>query len=237
MSVAIASIFRNSAHYLDRYAAQVAGLVGWLAGLKIDTHLILVEGDSTDNTWALLRERAYFIASTAAMVGASCRVDLLQHNHGGPVFGSVDNDIRWRNISGVCNLALEQVEEQDGRVIYVESDLIWTRETMLSLLALANAHHAVAPLSIHKQTGLFYDTWGYRRNGTRFSQYRPYHPDISLYSMMPIDSAGSCIVMDGRVARACRFDPPELGIVGFGQSMAKAGYQLWLDPSLSVFHP
>lgn len=237
MSVVICSIFRDSESYLDRYCGQVASLVGWLAGGRVSTHLIWVEGDSSDNTYGILQQRGGFLSGIAGMYNTRCDLTLLKHDHGGPKFGSVEDDIRWRNISAVCNTGLAAVREQDTSVIYVESDLIWSRETMLELLDDLNTVEAVAPMCFHQPTGLFYDTWGHRKDGVRFSQHPPYHPGIQNLGLTRINSAGSCIAMQGDVARKCRFNPPELGIVGLGMDMLRAGKQLWLDPRQSVYHP
>lgn len=236
--IAIASIFRNSTGYLDRYIRQLSDLTGHLAGLGYDIHLIAAEGDSTDSTWRDLNERLKYLFGYIVNVAQGSELTIIKAEHGGPVFGSIDDSTRWRNISFVCNKVLESVADEDDSVLYVESDLIWDAQTMLYLMGHVGIVDAVAPLSIHQPTGLFYDTWGHRKGGVPFQQQRPYHPDItSMIKLVPIDSAGSCIAMKGEVARVCRFTPPELGIVGFGNDIRAHGYTLMLDPSLRVMHP
>lgn len=238
--IAIASIFRNSTGYIDRYVKQVADLSGTLCGPGFDIHLIAAEGDSTDGTFGMLKERLHYLYGRIQNVSTASQLTLFQANHGGPVFGSVDDAQRWRNISYVCNKVLDSVEEDDDYVLYVESDLIWDAETMQYLLGhLHMQQHidAVAPLSIHQPTKLMYDTWGHRAEGSQFRQHYPYHPSMRGTKMIKLDSAGSCIVMRGEVARECRFTPPEMGIVGFGKDINDHGYQLWLDPTLQVYHP
>jgi hypothetical protein len=239
--VAIASIFRNSESYIHRYFEQLAMLTGSLTGAGFDIHLILVEGDSIDNTWNMLQDRARFLFKWFESIGRSqnSKLSLFQASHGGPVFGSVDNEQRWRNISYVCNKVLESVEEADDYLLYVESDLIWDADTMQYLLGDLDNHglaDAVAPMSIHRTTGLFYDIWGYRKDGVAFTPHPPFHPGVGI-RFTPIDSAGSCIAMRGEVARACRFTPPERGIVGFGGDIRAKGFTLYLDPQLRVYHP
>jgi len=235
-TVVLASIFRNSKSYLDRFFNQIEGLDRALRDQDKCLQLVLTEGDSTDGTyeqlWHELRERNLWQ-----------RAKLLKVDHGGPTFGSVDVAERWCNISKVCNATLESLPDADT-VVYVESDLLWPVETMLSLIRTARYSHidAVAPMCTHLPTGAFYDTWGHRANGTRFQPNPPYHPvlnqrDPGHQGLVPIESAGSCIVMDGIVAKHARFTPPELGIVGFCQDIATHGFKLWLDPTLSVFHP
>ena len=112
----LASIFRDSAAYVDRYFAQVDAL-----RQHIPVTLYLAEGDSTDGTWVVLNERT------------TDDDYLFQIAHGGPKFGSVNNPQRWKQIAYVCNGLLDSIPQQ-GNLIYVESDLIWEPETMLTLL-------------------------------------------------------------------------------------------------------
>lgn len=240
MRVVIGSIFRNSTSYLKRYFDQVDSLVHEIHKRGDTVYLVLAEGDSDDRTYeAIIKnlcDRGYQSNSTCLKV-----------DHGGRAFGSIDHDERWRNISMVCNQLLCFVPICD-KMIYVESDLIWEAETMLKLLDAVGPgdtdFDAVAPMCFHKPTGNFYDTWGHRANGVRFTPTFPYHQNIPYgaldfedHAYIPIDSAGSCLVMRGGIPLVCRFTPPERGIVGFCEDFARHGYDLWLDPNCSVLHP
>lgn len=231
MNIALGSIFRNSTGYLYRYFSQTSALSDLLAKNHQSLRLILAEGDSNDGTWDEIKACLQAFGIRAFTV--------IKREHGGPLFGSVDDDRRWRQISFACDGVLEQVSENDDAVIYVESDLIWEPGTMASLIdeLMAQDMDAVSPMCFHRSTALFYDVWGYRRNGWRFSYNSPYHPDIETDGLYKLDSAGSCIVMRGEVARKCRFDPAEKGIVGFCENLRSQGFTLWLDRGLSVFHP
>lgn len=234
MNVALGSIFRNSTGYLARFFAQAAALSHLLDKSGHSLRLILAEGDSSDGTWDEIK---------AGLKAAGIRAfTVIKREHGGPEFGSVEDEMRWRQISFVCDGVLEQVSDDDDALIYVESDLIWEPGMMASLIGALTWQDvdAVAPMCFHR-TGFFYDIWGYRRGGARFSTHPPYHPDLELESargrLIKLDSAGSCIVMRGEVARKCRFDPAEKGIVGFCENLRSQGFTLWLDPSLRVIHP
>lgn len=228
MMVVLGSIFRNSTAYLPRYGAQVAALRDALAARGDVLGLVLAEGDSTDGTWDALTH----MLALRGGVGTA----VLKREHGGPLFGSVDNAHRWRQISYACNGVLEAVPAECDAFIYVESDLIWQAPTMLSLLAHLDRCDAVAPMSFHV-SGRFYDTWGYRAGGAHFCGDPPYYPGIVAGGLTPIESAGSCIVTRGDVARSTRFDPPQESIVGWCKDMRRHGYTLWLDSSLKVEHP
>lgn len=228
MRIALGSIFRNSSPYLDRYFQQVSDLRDALrlgSGGTDHLRLILGEGDSTDDTLEQLIARS-----------GTLDAHIVKRDHGGPVFESVESDQRWKQISYVCNGVLERVTEQDDFFIWVESDIIWKPITMVELI-----HHvyrgadAVAPMC-YGVKGLFYDVWGFRKDGRRFEKLHPYHPGLNG-RLTDIDSAGSCIAMRAEIARRCRFEPPEQGIVGFCGRIREAGWRLAVDPGLEVRHP
>lgn len=218
MRVALASIFQDSTSYLARYAAQVRRLRDDLLGCADTLRCIWVEGDSHDDTYAMLQANA-----------PCCNAQIETRNHGGPKYGSVDDINRWRQLAPVLNATLEHVQPDDDAVIYVESDLIWTAATMLRLLSHLADYPAVGGLIYHS-AGFFYDTYAYRRGGQRFgSDYQPVDG-----SPFRLDSIGSCIVMRGEVARVCRFGADTCLI---GESLKEHGYELWVDPTCRIVHP
>lgn len=163
---------------------------------------------------------------------------LVNRDNGSQWFGSIDHPDRWTAISYVCNGIFEQVRNTDDALIYVESDLIWDPATMLKLLERVQEPpiDACAAMCFWRDTPTFYDTWGHRKDGVRFQSFPPYHPNVNG-EVTEIDSAGSCIVMRGLVARNARFTPPEMGIVGFCNDLRGRGFKLWLDPQTKVMHP
>lgn len=235
MNVVIASIFRDSASYLDRYVAQVTGLRDALAGRGDALRAVWGEGDSIDRTAVHLAEKARKRALT---------FDLLDVSHGGAKFGSVNVEQRWRQISYCCNLVLHAIPDSADVVVYVESDLIWSPDTIISLIdrLTGSQMDAIAPMSMaYGETPTrFYDVWGFRSGGVCFQPYAPFHDALQQRTpgmLVKLDSAGSCIVMTGAVARSARFSPPEEGIVGFGHDLNAKGFLLWLDPDQTVWHP
>jgi len=233
MKIAIGSIFRNSSSYLDRYVSQVKEL----DYLVSEGHLlfpILVEGDSTDDTW----ERLTRLAG---------RSKVIKREHGGKWYssGSEGTEERWRGISYACDGVLEAVELDVDIFIYVESDLIWEPETMMKLVGPVRdlGPSVLVPMCFYgPQPTVFYDTYGFWKDGVQFTNEAPYHPSLAdwrggFQEFVEVDSAGSCLVMRGDVARNCRFDPPEKGIVGFCENIRANDYRIWLDPAEAVIHP
>lgn len=219
----IASIFRNSESYLWRYFTQLEELRE-----NQRFRLVLAEGDSTDDTLDLLEKQ----------IGP--KDTLLKVDHGGPEFGSIDNEQRWGQIAYVCNTVLDNLDlADDDKLIYVESDLAWSWTSMMRL-----AHHldvigAVAAMSYHANSGKFYDTWGHvGLDGVPFSREEPYHS--SLANLKPgrltaIQSAGSCIAVRGDIVnRGVRFSEKDC-IRGFCRTI-RDHTALYLDTGAEVFH-
>lgn len=232
MRVVMASIFRNSTGYLGRYFEQVGALAAALAENGHELVLRLAEGDSTDETPSALGHEG---------VKSGVPFDVIHVNHGGAAFGSVDHPTRWRNISQVCNTLLERIAQDEfDALIYVESDLIWAPETMLALLERVAGREpegvdVACPMCFLQGGEQFYDIWGFRKDGVKFTPRAPYHAELD--GLTEIDSAGSCLVMTAAVACLTRFLPPEEGIVGWGSDMRRHGFRLWCDPALMVYHP
>lgn len=231
MKVVIASIFRDSASYVDRYVSQVTALRDALAARGDTLRAVWGEGDSIDRTATILAEKARKCA---------LKFDLYDVAHGGPKFGSVNVEQRWRQISYCCNTVLHNIPEDADVVVYVESDLIWLPETIITLIdGLGDSVDVLAPMSManNETPARFYDTYGHASNGVNFQPYAPYHPDLQPGELLRLDSAGSCLVMKGQVAQTTRFTPPELGIAGWGQDINAQGYAFCLNPAVAVWHP
>ena len=226
MNIAIGSIFQNSTGYLDRYHTQLLSLIHYAPEHTFDP--ILIEGDSTDNgaTWARLNQ---------IFPG-----HVWKREHGGPVFGSIDNLQRWMQISYACDGVLERVTPEHDALYYVESDLMWEPSTALKLINHLAKVEAVSPLLIAKDGRRFYDIWGYRQGGRNFGHEPPYHACLTRPNgtgLYEVDSAGGCIAVRGELARRCRFRPPTRAMVGFCEDMRKQGARVWVDKTLKVFHP
>jgi hypothetical protein len=224
--IVLGSVFRDSVGYLSRHEDQVERL---RKTVDEPVYVVAVEGDSSDDTYERLAEMVYVD-------------EILKVEHGGPKFPSVVHPLRWRQLAVACNAtvcAAVRVCEPGDRFVYVESDLIWEPETVCRLLdRLTVGVHGVAPLSMCWEEARFYDVWGYEQDGRRFSPYPPYYPgwSPSAEELVPIDSSGSCFVLDTAGLRVVEFSAQDC-IKGIGRSLAANGMQLFLDPTVKVFHP
>jgi len=224
MNVVIGSAFRNCESTLGRYFAQVLELRAEL-GSKCSVRIIAAEGDSQDRTRELLGWWGH---------ETGIPVEIVDATHGGPVFGSTESPERLAALSTIGDKILAAVREGDDFLIYVESDLIWNAATMHYLLRRARTRAGVyAPMVFAGE--LFYDVWGYRKDGVRFSPFPPYHAGLHEFNITPVDSVGSCLVMHANIARVARMNGGCL--VGFCEDVRRRGWSVFVDPLLRVKHP
>lgn len=227
MRIAVGSAFRNSAGpQLGRYARQLDALKRLSEKLGHTLEWIATEGDSVDNTRMEIQQYARHLP---------IETTITVRDHGGPVFGSTEAVDRMKALSFVGNGILESVSKNVDVLIYVESDLRWKPDTMLRLIdKLQPGVDVVSPLIFAGD--LFYDIWGFRKNGERFSPFEPYHPQLSKAGLTQVDSAGSCLVMRGEVARNCRMRNGG-ALVDFCEDVWSHGFTIFADARERVEHP
>lgn len=230
MNVTLCSAFRSSMSYLARYLNQVSGLRQALGDRDDRLNFVWGEGDHVDDTRRVL-------------VGASVfyNAEIVTVNHFGPDHGSVVNAERFANMAKVWNEIWRRIPDDADAVIFVESDLIWEPATMLALLDDLEHVPAVAPKIILQREGyhpaFWYDNWAFWRNGVQISVVPPYFADlIGNDDLLGLDSAGSCLVMRGNVARGLCW-PPEDVVRGVCRQIRERGDSIWLDAKETVIHP
>lgn len=212
--VTIGSIVRDGSGYIGRYFKQIEDL-----RKHIPVNVIITEGDSTDNTWALIQNRE--------------GVTPFKYDHKGAKYGSVNVKERWKNIARTWNHMLSQAGSIKTPFIYLEADLLWDSKSMLSLIEGLSDFDAVAPMCFHGN--IFYDTWGHRAFGRHFTNLYPYHANLTDYDRyMPIESAGSCIVMKSEVINSCRLSEVDAMI---GHDIITKGYSFVVDKKTRIYHP
>lgn len=234
----IGSAFRNSTPYLTRYFTQVARLKACL-GDRWYVRVVAAEGDSADDTRnQICHVAGVFDIDDCTIVNAS---------HGLRWFGSTEEHDRMAALSKVGNAILDSVSSTDDVLLYVESDLVWTPYAIAALIesltdALVapspNTYDSVSPLVF--AGGAFYDIWGFRgKDGQRYSPFPPYHTDLvgRESDLVEVSSAGSCLIMDARVARDPRCRMTDGALVEFCANARLAGYRFAVNPTLRINHP
>jgi hypothetical protein len=226
MNLAILSFFRNSGAngQARRFLRQAVELRNAWPG---NTRLIAVHGDSVDNTKEEL---------TLGKTFFKLNMDLVEANHGGPTFGSIESEARFKALSFIANVGLDQIDLTDDIVFYVESDLIWTSETVINLAEkIKQGVDVVAPLIFAGEN--FYDVFCYRKNGARFAPFYPYHSELSHNGhLTEVDSVGSAFVMKAIVGRQCRILNDNV-LLGFFENARSKGFHVYVDPHQKVVHP
>jgi hypothetical protein len=233
VKVVLASAFRDATPYLGRYADQVIALNDALHSQGHKLHCLWGEGDSTDHTLTALRALRWRLNS-----------QVIDVTHGGKKYGSIVNDRRFQQLAHVGNTLWAALPGDADAVIWVESDLIWEPATLLALVDHTAVYPCVAPMILDRlpDTGAqanatFYDVYAYRRRGIAFTKAPPYHPDLpAVTRMVRMDSVGSCLAMRGRVAHGLYFPVNDV-IVGLCAQIREKGESVWLDKTLTVWHP
>jgi hypothetical protein len=229
VNIAVGSAFRDSAARLAGYFSRVKALAAH-AGPPHAVRVIAAEGDSRDGTRQAL---------SAVALAAGLPLQVQPCGHGGPAFGSTEEPARMAALTGVGNAIFGAVRGDDDVLVYVESDLLWDPQTVGSLIDMAverrGGFDVLAPM-VWAQPGVFYDIYAYRKDGTRFSSFAPYHPALATAGVTEVDSAGSCLVMRGEVARQVRI--PHGGVlVGWCDAARAAGYRVGVAREFGVQHP
>ena len=229
MNISIMSYFRNSGNYIQRYCNQVNELQILLSKGGHSLRLVLGYGDSTDGS-----DEALFESS---LNGFDCT--LIDVSHGGKYYGSVVDAERFRQLSFIGNRLWRQHRLDSDIVGLVESDLIWSAHSVMSLLNAVEVGRSpviVAPMVLH-QSGVFYDTWAFRRGLRNFQERKPYHPallDDARYLQM--DSVGSVFFTQYAFAKDFTFPERDV-VVGFCKQAEARGAAIYLDKQTKVYHP
>lgn len=228
MNVVVASMFRDSGAYLDRYWTQLNRLAHALFTRGDRLRWVAIENDSTDETPFMLDEMTHnFVDAVMVRVHDDC-----------PYWPSLDIQQRWQHIAWVCNHALDEVTDGDDALLYVESDLAWGVESMLTLLDDLATYDAVTAPNFHAERGgRYYDVWGSRGlDGTRFSGQAPYHPSLEGGGIVELSSCASVLAVRADIARKTRF-APEDAFVGWCRDIRAQGWRIWMDLDAWVLHP
>ena len=223
--VYLLSMFRNSTPYMARYMDQFVLLRNLLERRGDELHAIWTEGDSVDQTWMMLHKNMWHYGLNAT---------ILQMPHGGPVTHFEDPD-RFARLDKIWRAMFRRIPEEADTVAIVESDLIWNPCDLVTLIDYSTCGDIVTPITWLGP--LFYDTWACRRNGVRFGNEQPIHPDLNgADKWLELDSNGSCLVMPAHVARENK-TTPEDELVGFCNSATANGVRVWLTPEINIEHP
>ncbi len=229
MNITLASAFRNSVPYLQRYLSQCDALVDALyyAGHRLS--FVWGEGDSTDSTLAMLRAATWRF-----------KADIVDCTHGGAEqYGSVVRAERFKQLAHVGAVIWKAIPDDCDVFVYVESDLIWEPATILGMVERLGEYPAISPMVLLDRTGwskkAFYDTWGgVGMDGRHFEHQPPYNAGYNPDQPFQVRSMGSCMAFRGDIARRLKIDDDVFQ--GICRQIYEMGHTVHIDPTLCVQH-
>lgn len=187
--------------------------------------LIVVEGDSMDGTPQALREWA----------DKEKRLRVVTCATGAPHYGSVIDADRFRVLATVFNAGMDAVDlAWSSHVMFIPSDVNYQPDLLDRLMA--HNLDLVAPFFWTSSGKMFYDTWGFSRNGAQFGNFQ--RTELPAYGDKPIqmDTIGGCILMRAAVLRAgvrYSLDDVDRGLCASAQ---RKGFTVWADPTTHIVH-
>lgn len=182
--ITIFSIIRQAMKYIDRYERQVRSVFEG----SDDCRLVLCEGDSTDGTKERLKT-----------LDVGGKVDVITLDLGGPLYPSVDDPARWKQLETCWNTCIEQIQPT-RYAICVECDLIWSADTVERLMShlLHEQCEVVCPMLMTVKPGhglRFYDCNAFVKDGVHFESVYPYHPALTKGDQfVRLDTGGGMLV-------------------------------------------
>lgn len=224
LDLVILSIFRQSENYLNRYLQQINGIFEDFQG---NCGVIWLEGDSTDNTYKLLQ------SAKLDLENRGHTANLIKYDTHGPYWKSIVNKERWMQLSTCWNKCLDNLIPSKY-TICVESDLKYQPEIVPKLIdCLDENHHVIYPMLMIDGKDLFYDTWGFSKNGIKFRNNYPYYDGIlaEKEDLMKLTSGGGMIVSTYQYQKYGRF-----GIEDCIMKFPK-GVNLFMHRYLKIYHP
>ena len=228
MNITLASAFRDSVPYLQRYLSQCSDLDTLLyhAGHKLS--FVWGEGDSADSTLAMLTAAKWRF-----------KADVVDCTHGGGEWGSVVRAERFRQLAHVGRVIWGALPESADVVVYCESDLVWEPATMLGLIERVGEYPAISPMVFLDRAGwskkAWYDTWGgVGMDGQHFEHRPPYNAGYNPDRPFQVRSMGSCMAFRSDIARKLKID--ERVFQGMCAQIYEMGESVWIDPALTVTH-
>lgn len=216
--IAVMSLFRDSTEeYISEYFDRAKSIP-----TKHRLTFFLVEGDSKNNAFDILKERTF----------RKRKFKAFKSDTGLPHMGSAVHDIRFKCLARTANPIIDVIADGDYDYFwFVDSDLIYHADLLGHLVDLDL--DVVAPLFMAGP--VFYDIWGYRhQNG---SSIGPHLDWINGLNPVRLSSAGGCVLVKHEFIKlGARMTETE-SIVGLCRECAKLGASVWMTPKDAVWHP
>jgi len=207
--------FLNCCHELEKYYKDIV--------------YIFIEGDSSDNTYGMLRnwltpKKNYILK----------KVDRKHHP-----FVKDRNPRRTiyfaelRNMLIDLSLSIPEVSE----ILMIDANYGWKGD-LISSLRDTNTDIAAPLVLMHKNRDgkyLFYDTWAFRKNGIQFSQFHPYIAGLGS-EPLDLDSVGGGYLIKRKVLEdGVRYNgDKDCEHVGFCKMAKDKGFTIKINPKIYI---
>lgn len=222
--VALCSMWRNDLAPGRRLVDRVEHLLA-----KAESYPALrffwVVGDSDDETLDALIDLSdgYDVAFTEIRTGID----------------GDDAQSRLRRLSETANCYMAADQTVCEYVLIHESDILSPHDIVNRLVAHAldgRCPIAAWPtLELRPGVKVFYDCWGYRKDGQMFSNNPPYHPGYKPNEVFTVDSFGTLFLFDAADAPHIRMR--DRAVLDLCEQLRARGRTLWVDPALEVVQP
>lgn len=219
-NVTVATPWRQHAGEVMQYETQMAALEYDQDRLRF----AFLENDSTDGTYDLLRGWA----------DLDKRVMLRKEDTGQPLYPSIVNAHRFEIMGTVFNKTLEMVDyEWTDYVLFMPCDIRFPPDLLRRLLA--HKANIVAPFVY--QRGVFYDIWAFSRRGMNFPPFAEASTaELFGTELVEMETLGGVTLIDADVLRAgVRYSTINVDR-GLCEAARAAGFTVWADPTLHVYH-
>lgn len=191
---------------------------------------VWVVGDSSDTTEAELHRFRSMLEQSVAE-----RVTIVRRDT--DIRGS-DPQTRMLRCTATFNACLDQTLPDDDYVIWHESDLVTPTDLVERLLSSGQEVIAGWPVLRLSDGWVFYDTWGYRADGEKFTNHAPYHAVYQPDTVFEVETVGSCWMFPAReVQQPDGIRCTDMGVVELCQGLRQRGYRVWVDPKLTIIQP
>ncbi|MCC6454192.1 MAG: glycosyltransferase [Caldilineaceae bacterium] len=182
-------------------------------------------GDSKDDTAKALEE-----------LSTGYDVSIIHHDTG--IRGEAMST-RTRRLSEAANAMLGGVKETDDYVLVHESDLVSPGDVVKRMVAHAQAGRCPiagwTTLEVRPGQTVFYDTWGTRKDGVRFTNHAPYHVAYTADAPFTVDSFGSVFMFEAKDVEHINMTTG--GVLDLCKQLKEQGRELWIDPRLPIVQP
>jgi MoaA/NifB/PqqE/SkfB family radical SAM enzyme len=229
--VLVAFLVRDCEKWLDRFLA----CLDRLAYPEDTLQFAIIEGNSKDESWRLVET----FASKHERVWLK-KVDVQTDEP-----DSVPK--RSARLGFLRNKIIDEALTDEAYVLWLDSDIVDFPRSLLTDLIKAQVD-IVAPYVLIENSGLFYDTLAFRKDGFRFnpsitnglaSVQKPEGAACLPNELYEVDSVGTCMLVNADVYRkGVRFgqNHPESEQVEFCLSARVRGFRVYVDPCVKVLH-